>query len=452
MPSRLSYEVPQVQGGPQDIANQAWNDPWFALGNLLARNWNRNYDRRGVNKLMDSMEGSIPDEAVTLADTKAAETPEETARNTILGNYAASEIAKPANEVEGLQNLLGAVNAAADGNLDYQQMKQLVNGEQPTANRLPKYESELAQSIGNYVTNATGREPAVGLSNAAAESLSSPIVRAPQEFNYDDWEAKVWEEGRRQGRPDYQIQEAIAKMAPKAERAAANYNEYMANQLEKRIGDNMNAAYYSGDYRPVFSDLNQMRKYDPKLAALYYANTTPFNEMQRHIWREGDIQRANLFAQMNAQNGAAGQGGNKQGAAGKGASAKASGAGGGGGADWEKSLSAEDRIAGNLIQRALEASQSWDRATIQQVASEITDLMDSWDGDPVAKNKYTPHMQNVLQDMNYLLNENMSFIDGRMDDALAYGRAFSGAMPNYSYLLGYYRNDGPKSGDSKKGE
>lgn len=436
MPSRLSYEVPQVQGGPQDIANQAWNDPWFALGNLLARNWNRNYDRRGVNKLMDSMEGSIPDEAVTLADAKAAETPEETARNTILGNYAASEIAKPANEVEGLQNLLGAVNAAADGNLDYQQMKQLVNGEQPTANRLPKYESELAQSIGNYVANATGREPAVGLSNAAAESLSSPIVRAPQEFNYDDWEAKVWEEGRRQGRPDYQIQEAIAKMAPKAERAAANYNEYMAGQLENRIGDSMNAAYYSGDYRPVFSDLNQLRKYDPKLAALYYANTTPFDEMQRHIWREGDIERANLFAQMNAQNGAAGQGGNKQGAAGKGASASASGAGGGGGSGRQNTPDANQRLIYNITDTAQKALASLDRQELGQALQMVGQIYDNIQNDAEEAGKYSDTSRRTLGQLLYTLNSVTSYLDGNYDNAETYARAVRNAgSPWTQYLM-----------------
>lgn len=85
--ARLTYETPKIPSGPSDIAAQAWNDPWFALGNLLARAWNRQYNERGINNLINSVEGSIPSESQPVPPEN---TPlEQTSANRIMSNYEA---------------------------------------------------------------------------------------------------------------------------------------------------------------------------------------------------------------------------------------------------------------------------------------------------------------------------------------------------------------------------
>lgn len=339
MPPRLTYEVPQ---GPQDIANQAWNDPWFALGNLAARYWNKQYDERGIKGVTDSDAAKIPG---TQSGAKVTpQTPQETndqALNQNLTNYLSQgiqpistqgqagtpDLTQQASFFSNPSNLMnqGGLNATNDpamlgildkigqqgismtpdqqkSFLDYanQRQAQQANavpmsnymGIQPVLGGNPDQNIQQAvlNTLGGQTANFTAppaadggspnssadTEPAAAqtetsltpeeaayrdslyaksnkpLSPQASQELHDAMAARQQgqadqqsqantiqPFSVEEWKARMQAEGVRQGRPQYQIDEAIARLLPQAQQAEDRYNKalsenYLMDAIQNR--------------------------------------------------------------------------------------------------------------------------------------------------------------------------------------------------------------------------
>lgn len=552
---RLTYEVPRA---PLDITNQAWNDPWFAVGNLLARAWNKQYDERGIKKLMDSMSGTIPGQDAT--ESVPTLTPEQNAQNIFMNNYNAAnplpqvgtgQIQGPeytagsnipgmleagnidltnrpvvqnpdgtistvrsvgvnldgkeyllptisddgrqlsteeavdqfrktgnhlgifdtpdaatnyaqtlhnqqaqmyGNQAPSLSSFSQAVQDAANGNLDYNQFNQVLSGQTPTADTVPKIDpnSALARQIGNYVEGATGTPAQANLLNAAANAANTPPsykTSVPQRFNYDEWEASMREAGRRQGRPDYQIQEAIDRMAPAAKAAETKYNDYMSGQLISALGPALEDAQQSGDYSKVYGLYNELEKYDPDYAKRLLTNTTSPKDIQSHLWDENKTNEANqiwhdranttyILGQQGAENQLNRDLRKQEGmyilskkygitprgySSGARSSSSSSGKSGGG------TPSAQNQLIANMAESARNAFASGNLDQIQKVTSDIQTWLDAVDADPEERYKYSDSVYNIMKEAAYTGNNLASYLNGDITSADQYGSAVMNA-------------------------
>lgn len=391
MPRRLTYDVPH---GPESVAVQAWNDPWFALGNLMAQAWNKQYNDRGVNKLIDSMEGAIPGQE----DPVASMTPEETSQKRIMDNYNAAnpipqvgtgEIQGPVytvgenvpgmleagnidlsnrpivrnpdgtistvrsigvnlggkeyllptvsddgkilstdeavqqfrdtgkhlgvfdspeastnyaqslhnqqaqayggNPINSLNQYIQALNAPGN-DLNYQQLQQVLStGQAPTASTVPQIDprNQLAMDIGNYIANSGNGQANPALVNSAARALGmNPAQGGVRPFDIKQWAAAVQAEGLRQGRPQYQIDEAISRMMPQAEAAQKNWDDYRINGLMSQADEALARARETGDYNALNDIYWQIYNIDPVRAKALLGGSVSVNDE----WRQANTQ------------------------------------------------------------------------------------------------------------------------------------------------------------------
>lgn len=310
MPRRLTYDVPH---GPESVAVQAWNDPWFALGNLMAQAWNKQYNDRGVNKLIDSMEGSIPWQE----DPVASMTPEETSQKRIMDNYNAAnpipqvgtgEIQGPVytvgdnvpgmnqqaqayggNPINSLNQYIQALNAPGN-DLNYQQLQQvLATGQAPTASTVPQIDprNQLAMDIANYIANSGNGQANPALVNSAARALGmNPAQGGVRPFDIKQWAATVQAEGLRQGRPQYQIDEAISRMMPQAEAAQKQWDDYRINGLMSQADEALARARETGDYNALNDIYWQMYDISPERAKALLGGSVSVNDE----WRQANTQ------------------------------------------------------------------------------------------------------------------------------------------------------------------
>lgn len=224
-------------------AATAFNNPWTALGALIGNVLSKNYSDRGERKLMESMKDSIPtgDSAQTEAQItqKMLEnrpSQEETGNQALFNAYEKgnNNPIQPNYEV-GLERLK---NQSTDP-LEIAALQGAINKAQPQEAEIGKVTPNEINGFDKYFQENVPHMDAQGnLSNMdAAANLQEQraVQQGIPRFSADEWEAKMWQEGKKQGRPDYQIQAVIDRMKPQALQAEKRYKEAQEDYLTNAI-------------------------------------------------------------------------------------------------------------------------------------------------------------------------------------------------------------------------
>lgn len=553
-----TYEAPK---GPESITVQAWNDPWFALGNLLARAWNKQYNDRGVNKLIDSVSGSIPGQEKTELPTMNGQDviyskyleenptpkigtdqipePMYTVGDNVPGmveagnidlnnrpvvknpdgsistvrsvgvNLDGKEYLLPSvsddgkilstdeavnqfrntgkhlgvfntpedatnyakslhnqqdmaynNATNNLNDYTRAVENAADENLNYNQLNQLVSGNTPKTNGNTS-NSALDNAVTNYINN--------NVPKATDPNRIEIPQQTPQPFNFNDWAASIQREGIAQGRPQEQIDEAIARLTPQAKAAEQNYNDYATKQVLQYLPTALQIGKETGDYTPAYGLYNSLSKYNPQLAKTLFGGTPTPADVQSNIWDAEKQQRGfsntkalktmdyNHEDAVNARNRqdalsmmkfAAANGfyyNPKTGSLTRlspagGSSGSGTSGGTGGTSKGGSAPTAQDKMIYNMINSAGNAFASGDKSSIQKVTTFLQDFKDKLDNDPEERYKYDDRTYNLITQGIYTGNALAAYLNGDTDSAKQYSSAVSTAESPWTRYLPEYRN------------
>ena len=224
-------------------AANAFNNPWAGLGALLGAVLTKNYVDRGENKLADSMKDSIPtndpQELEAQATRKMIENgiqpQSETGKQALFDAYQKGNTnpIQPNYEV-GLKQL---ANQSTDP-LEIAALQNAINKAQPqeaesgkvTPNEINGFEKYFNENMPHMDAqgNVSNMDAAANLQAQRAQATPQGIPK----FSTDEWEAKMWQEGKKQGRPDYQIQAVIDRMKPQAQQAEKRYKDAKADYLK----------------------------------------------------------------------------------------------------------------------------------------------------------------------------------------------------------------------------
>lgn len=222
-------------------AANAFNNPWAGLGALLGAVLTKNYVDRGERKLMDSMKDSIPTSDTAQTEAQITQkmlenrpSQEETGKQALFDAYekANNNSIQPNYEI-GLEKLK---NQSTDP-IEIAALQSVINKAQPQEAEIGKVTPNEINGFNKYFQENMPHMDAQGnISNmdAAANLQAQRAQVAPQgipKFSADEWEAKMWQEGKKQGRPDYQIQAVIDRMKPQALQAEKRYKEAQENYL-----------------------------------------------------------------------------------------------------------------------------------------------------------------------------------------------------------------------------
>ena len=275
-------------------AAKAFNNPWTALGALIGTSLAKNYVNRGEEKLEKSLENSIPtgeaptDAQVTqqmIQNAQAqAPTREEQVQDNIFNKY------KQANPIEinpqqmsniGLEALKNQTadpieTAALQGAID--KANGNVQASQVTPNENIAFQEYLKNNAPHMDAsgNLSNMDAAANLQAQKQQATAQVAENNMRPFSVEDWEAQVWAEGRKQGRPDYQIQAVIDRMKPQAEAAERKYNDKMKERYLNQYYNNLpNADGTGGDPAMRLDAQIGLYKYDPDAARILGAGGTP---------------------------------------------------------------------------------------------------------------------------------------------------------------------------------
>lgn len=452
-----TYEAPK---GPESITVQAWNDPWFALGNLLARAWNKQYNDRGVNKLIDSVSGSIPGQEKT-------EIPTMNGQDVIYNKYLeenptpkiGTDQTPQTTPESNLNAYTNAVENAANENLNYNQLNQLVSGNVPKTNENTS-SSALENAAANYINN--------NVPKATDTNRIEIPQQTPQPFNFNDWAASMQRAGIAQGRPQEQIDEAIARLTLQAKAAEQNYNDYATKQVLQYLPTALQIGKETGDYTPAYGLYNSLAKYNPQLAKTLFGGTPTPADIQSNIWDTEKQQRGfsntkalktmdyNHEDAVNARNRqdalsmmkfAAANGfyynpktGSLTRLSPAGGSSGSGTSGGTGGTIKGGTPTTQDKMIYNMINSAGNAFASGDKSAIQKVTTFLQDFKDKLDDDPEERYKYDDRTYNLITQGIYTGNALAAYLNGDTDSAKQYSSAVSTAESPWTRYLPEYRN------------
>lgn len=454
--ARLTYEVPFV---PNTITAYAYKDPWFALGNLIGRAWANNYNERGINKLIDSMEGSIPGQQT-----------DQGAANSNLMNAALNSAGTDNQDsIAGLQKAIDSMKQGQPLPMsDYSGLGQAIGQSQADPQMM---QNALANKNTNGVMDALGQaavnngydglESSVGKAygdvmnlrqspaQAAAQAASQAQGGPAQPFDMNNWIAQMKAEGRRQGRPDYQIEEAIRRMQPNAEAALYNYNKQNADAIEAEMFRQADA----GDYGGLAKNYVKLSKYDPDRAQVwgktipgfsdfYNEGNTVQNSVLSYDLADRNAARASQRRMAEDNNNAKNSrqnaefniylrnkyGGTTSGSSGSSSSGSGSSSGGG-------SPNQYQMMGNNMLNAAASVFRGADRDQIAKVTSDLVGFLDAINEDPEKKAKYNPSILNMIQEAAYTGNALREYLDGHYDASNQYANSVSKAGSYFAQFL-----------------
>ena len=177
---------------PSEMAKYTGENPWWGLGYLLAQNYNRNYDQRGIEKATEA--GS-----------------------------QALEKAKAAIE--------GTDYAGANAALDKISERYMNAG-----NALQGYEQAKAipQGTGQNINLMLQQQPVQYEKMQGITPQRQPIT-PDYSFNADEFKAKYIKEQQALGRPEHQIQQALAIMEPQIKNLDDQARQLRADETIKQL-------------------------------------------------------------------------------------------------------------------------------------------------------------------------------------------------------------------------
>lgn len=250
------YGMKKIYGQPDfsNMASIAYSDPTFALGMLLAKGYNKQYDDRGVRKAQEEMMGDLG--AATAED-----------RNKALEDYLANG--------GGMDFDMAAANKALDeykaGNVPAGSFG-MSAGQAEAPNTLSAGGNtmsidELYKGMpSGKVTSAADQEKISELANMYAQ-IKNPANNP--DFSSDQWAADQRLKQRALGRPDYQIDEALAAVLPQAQDKEKLSKQAYADQLMGLLsGYNPKEGYDP----KMMQYLSELGRYDSTAAALWAKN------------------------------------------------------------------------------------------------------------------------------------------------------------------------------------
>ena len=261
-------------------AARAFNNPWEALGALVGNILIKNYENRGEDKLEKSLESSIPAQT---APTEAqvtqqmlqnnAQPREEQVQQNIFEKYKNANPIQMQNPYNiGLEALKNQTTdpletAALQGAIDE------AKGTTPqvTPNEQNAFQDYLRNNVPHMDAsgNVSNMDAAANLQAQRQQALAQAGQNNIRPFSVEDWEAQVWAEGRKQGRPDYQIQAVIDRMKPQAEAAERKYNDKMTERYLNQYYNNLpNADGTGGDPAMRLDAHIGLLKYAPDAAKM----------------------------------------------------------------------------------------------------------------------------------------------------------------------------------------
>lgn len=250
------YGMKKIYGQPDfsNMASIAYSDPTFALGMLLAKGYNKQYDDRGVRKAQEEMMGDLG--AATAED-----------RNKALEDYLANG--------GGMDFDMAAANKALDeykaGNVPAGSFG-MSAGQAEAPNTLSAGGNtmsidELYKGMpSGKVTSAADQEKISELANMYAQ-IKNPANNP--DFSSEQWAADQRLKQRALGRPDYQIDEALAAVLPQAQDKEKLSKQAYADQLMGLLsGYNPKEGYDP----KMMQYLAELGRYDSTAAALWAKN------------------------------------------------------------------------------------------------------------------------------------------------------------------------------------
>ena len=266
-----------------DFANTAYNDPMFALGQLIASNWSKNYEDRGRAKALAEIEAQLSSNPTKqeLSDaTQQQQTNNETAAKQTLG-------ALPSEQVDNLVTQYGGIKGKVAGDLlndpnnftgNDEFSKYMSNAAQDTKNQVqaaqtlgyvPKTVGDAgiaaandyagtAQPVMDSNGNVLGLAAKQGIGDIAQQAADNRLTN----FNADKFLADQTVNLLKKGYSKDDIETMLAPVAIKAKGLQTEQNEQVMQQLLPLYTTLINAGKYNEANQLALSAY----KYNPEMA------------------------------------------------------------------------------------------------------------------------------------------------------------------------------------------
>lgn len=279
------YGMKKIYGQPDfsNMASIAYNDPAFALGMLLAKGYNKQYDDRGVRKAQEAMMGNLGE---ATADD----------RNKALDDYIANG--------GGMDFDLATANKA---------LEEYKSGNIPTGSigmsAGPSVPNTVSAGGGTISLEDLYKDMPSGKITSAADQekineLADMYAKIKNPANNPDFSSEQWaaEQRRKQralGRPDYQIDEALAAVLPQAQDKEKQSKQAYADQIMGLLsGYNPKEGYDP----KMMQYLAELGRYDSTAAALWAKNIPTGGDDWRNAKLAENQERQFAYGQKAADN------------------------------------------------------------------------------------------------------------------------------------------------------
>lgn len=210
---------------PSEMARYTGENPWWGVGYLLAQNYNRNYDQRGIEKATKAGSQALEKAKAAIDGTDYAGA--NAALDKISDRYMAS-----GNAMQGYEQMQGLPQSAG------QKINQM-------AQQAPQYEQ--MQGI------TPQRQP----------------ITPDYSFNGDEFKAKYIKEQQALGRPEHQIQQALAVMEPQIK----NLDERARNERANKAIQQLAGLAPDLDNSERLKLINSLLKDSPELGKAFLADS-----------------------------------------------------------------------------------------------------------------------------------------------------------------------------------
>ena len=243
----------------QNIAQMAYQDPYFALGNMIGRYIANSYEERGKQKLDQSLRN--PDGSLKWGDE-----PQQNQQGTQFNPNDFSFLRGDNNqgtEETQQQNLFQKYENPQPVTVSPMSVLNSMDNTGTDGSLTPGVRKAMERIIGTNTTVGTNTPPPIDDTTAAMQSYGTTPTKP---FSVQDWEAKVWAEGRRQGRPDSQIQAVIDGMKPQAQAMEKKYTD----ENSSRLIDQITALdpTKQENYGTIMNNLMELERLDPDRAKI----------------------------------------------------------------------------------------------------------------------------------------------------------------------------------------
>lgn len=276
------------------VAQVSQNDPWFTLGMLLAQNYNKNYEDRGTNKAVESLQNSLgptqeeKDNAEkAYLDAVQSENQDYDSLNKALDNiekngltgYNQMPYSQPAGRQGALKSMAESVGLKQDNpniNNPYN-MPRLSNNDKDIAG--PAHTQEGQDTIKALAENA------------AAQRLSN--------FDIEQWKADQTAQLLKAGRSPEQIEAALNIVMPQAQGIDKRNKEAATLTLLQNAPD-LQAIYQLSQSSPEMADLYAKSTLVP--ASTVFAANQANKRQQQSLANAKELSQFNTDQKIKFQN------------------------------------------------------------------------------------------------------------------------------------------------------